>query len=101
MTRKCSDCKHCTDAVAVDTIDGGAIESNFDFYRRFVAAAVAAGRRSTVCRSTDSSGLIRDVDKPVRFVICRNHFVMVVPEPLVVAAVLAAGFVIYLALCER
>ena len=96
--RKCFDCKHWIDAVAADTLDGGAIESNFGFYRRSAAAVVDC--RLTARHSTDSTGSIHDVDKSARFVIYRNHFV-VLPARLAAFAVLAADFVIYLALCGR
>ena len=96
--RKCFDCKHWTDAVAADTLDGGAIESNFGFYRRSAAAAVDC--RLTAHHSTGLTDLIHDVDKSARFVIYRNRFV-VWPARLAAFAVLVADFVIYLALCER
>lgn len=99
--RKCFDYKHYIDvAVAVDTVDGVAIESKFGFYHRFVVAAAAAvGRKSTVNRSIDWTGSIHVADKLARCVIYRSRFAFVVTASVGVGV--ASDFETYLALCEQ
>lgn len=86
LRRKCFDCKHCIDAVAADTLDGGVIVNKFGFYHRFAAAA--AGRRLIAYHNIDSD-LIHDVDKSARCVTSRNRSVA--------AAAAVVDFEIYLA----
>jgi hypothetical protein len=57
--------------------------------------AAAAEHRLTAIRGIGSTDSILDVDKSARCVICRNHSGFAASAPL--AAVVAAGFVIYLA----
>lgn len=65
------------------------IVSKFGFYHRSAAVA-AVGRRSTACRSIDSTDSNRDVDKLARCVICRNRSTAAAAV-VAVAAVAAVG----------
>lgn len=101
LRRKCFDCKHYTDVAVADTLDDGVIESKFDFYRRFAAAAaVAVGCKLIAYHSTDLIDSIRDADKSVHCVIDRSRFAVavVVAEAEVEAA--RAGSAFCWALCE-
>lgn len=95
LRRKCFDCKHYIDAVAVDALGDGAIGSKFDFYHH---SAAAAGCKWIAYRNTDSTGSSHDADNSVRCVIDRNRSAVVAGAAAVVAAV---GCVIYLALYGR